>query len=603
MVYTFGKTLRVNLTSGRIEEELLDKKSTDNYLGGRGLAAWLLYHELASGTESLSSENKIIITTGPLTGTKVPSSNRFIIATKSPQTGLYLMSMCGGEFGARLRRSGFDILILEGMAANPVYLRIENGKAMLLPADNFWGLNTFECETSLKKKEGNQVGVACIGPGGENQVCYSGVFSDGRTAGRGGAGAVMGYKKLKAIVVNGSRQIPIDDEENFIEALRNSIKEIQSSPNVKNITRLGSASMVNLCNSLGIMPHKNFLEAARPEAEKISGEAFREAFLVKDRGCGTPCIVRCSKIYAAKGNYEGWISDGPEYESIFSLGSSCGIYDPNYIIAADRVCDEDGIDSISAGSSIAFTMECFEKGILTKKDTDDYELSFGNKQSAFELLKKIARKEGFGAFLALGTKRMAEKLGRKTSTFAMHCKGLELGAYDPRGLSAQALVFACGPRGGCHHSGGFPIFAEIAGKKNLFGEEGKAQVVKATRDKRISMSDSTMLCTFTSMGMTDNTITRLVSAVTGRKLDVEWFMKLGDRVSTVERSFNIREGLTRGDDILPKRLISEAVPEGPSKGHLINLEPLKDDFYKLCGWDLNSGAPLPEKMKDAGLYE
>jgi len=494
------------------------------------------------------------------------------------------------------------VLILEGAAESPVYLEISGNGAVIKAADELWGLKTGVCEEILKKQAKGRVGVACIGPAGENQVIYSGLFCNGRAAGRGGIGAVLGAKNVKAIIAGGSDRAPVGDEPAFKTLLQQAITEVMANKVTSDTFRkFGSGSMVNFTNVFGIMPHRNFQEAALPDAQLISGETLREGYLVRDKRCSIPCIVKCSKIYAAKGDYEGWEAEGPEYESIYSLGSGCGIYEPSFIIAADKLCDDLGLDTISAGMSIAFAMECFEKGILNTKDTDGCELRFGNHKEAFELLEKIAYKEGFGSFLALGTKQMSDKLGQNTEAFAMHAKGMELGGYDPRGMLAQALVYACGPRGGCHHSGGFPVFSEILGKKDLFAIEGKAEVVKATRDKRISMSDSPVLCTFTTVGITDQTLARLVSAVVGRDLEPAWFLDLGDRASTVERAFNVREGLRREDDTLPDRILSETVPSGPSRGRTVDLEPLLDNFYRLCGWDLKTGIPLPEKMRGAGL--
>lgn len=612
MSYDFGRLLRVDLTRGELTPERVGRSALESYLGGRGLGAWLLYHELAAGVDPLGPDNKVIFATGPLVGTGAPASNRYVVLTKSPQTGLYLMTICGGSFGGRLRKSGFDLVILEGQSEAPVCLVIGGGESRLRPAEDLWGLTTEECERWIRREWGREAGVACIGPAAENGVLYAGVFSDGRAAGRGGAGTALGAKKVKAIVAlgeapangRGERFLPVSDPEGFREALRQVYAEIRRDRfTSETFPRLGSASGVSLNNAFGILPCRNWQEAGVPEAEKISGEALRARHWVADRACATPCPVRCSKIMEARaGPYAGTRTDGPEYETLYALGACCGIYDPDAVIVADYLCDSYGLDTISAGVTIAFAMECFERVILTLGDTDGLELRFGNAAVIPELLRKIAWREGCGELLALGSKRLAEKLGRGTEAFAMQAKGLELGAYDPRGLAAMALVYACGPRGGCHHAGGWPVWAEIFGKKELFAREGKAEVVKRTRDRRIGFSDSAMMCNFASGGVSDGTLARLISCVVGRDLDPAWFYALGDRVSTVERAFNARDGLRPEDDTLPRRILAESVPSGPSAGRALHfLNYLKEDFYRLCGWDLHTGAPSREKMEEAGL--
>lgn len=599
----FGKLLRINLSNQVFNEEQVSEKIVSQYLGGRSLGAWLLYHELDSGIDPFSESNKLIFMTGPLVGTIFPSCNRYIVLTKSPQTGLYLMSISGGNFGTSLRRSGYDIVVIEGESEKPVIVSIVDGDAKLLPAEHLWGLNTSDCEGELKKTtdNNNRAGYLTIGPAGENKVVYAGIFSNKRAAGRGGAGAIMGAKKVKAIIATGHREVGIVNNDAFKHYAKVAYDEIKANNLTSEVLpKLGSAMNVNITNELGIMPHFNWMKTAMPDAKKISGEYLRENHLVRDNACSKPCIVKCAKIYKAKSDhYKSYESDGPDYETLYSLGSACGIYDPDFIIAADSLCDELGIDTISTGLSIAFMMECYEKGIIKNSDTGGYDLTFGNAGPLLDLIRDIAEKKGFGKFIAMGTKKMSEELGEGTAFFAMHAKGMELGAYDPRGIYSQALVYACGSRGGCHHAGGFPLFAELSGNKDLFTYEGKADLVKATRDRRIAFSDSPIVCNFTAIGVQDETLVKLISAVTGYDLTVEWFFSLGDRASTIERAFNVREGIRRKDDILPQRILAESIPEGPTKGNTVELERMLDEFYNICGWDIDTGIPNSYKLEEA----
>lgn len=596
------RLLRVDLTSGKFGVEPIDPAWEENFLGGRGLAGALLYRELPPSVEPLSPENKLIMATGPLVGTPAPGSGRFAVTTKSPLTGIYLESICGGSFGPRFKACGFDVMIIEGQSDHPVYLSITEDRVEIRDASHLWGTKTLDCQELIRHELHDPgVIVACIGPGGENRVPYAAIISERRAAGRGGAGAVMGAKNLKAIAVNGSRKTPIADPERFQRGMKQAVQDVRNDPRTRDqFPTVGSAGNVAVMNEIGVLPCRNWSRASVPEAERITGELLRRNYVIKDVACATPCPVKCSKMALVRtGELAGTMTEGPEYETIYALGSCCGVYDPEVVIAADALCDDFGLDTISAGVSVAFAMECFEKGIISAADYG-MDLQFGDGRALLQLIPDIAYRRGLGALIAEGTRRMSQQLGRGSEAFAMHAKGMELGAYDPRGVRSMALVYACGPRGGCHHANGYPVGMELHGGFDRFSNEGKGELTKRARDRRI-LCDSAMICTFVSTGAKDSGIAEMLSGVIGRDIKVQEMFRIGDRIANVERLFNVREGIRRGDDVLPARLTDESVPDGSTQGQKVDLEPLVTDFYTVCGWDPGTGIPTREKILSLSL--
>jgi aldehyde:ferredoxin oxidoreductase len=602
-----GKILRVNLTKGTFSQEMVDEKDLEIVVGGRGLGALLLYKELSAGIDPLGAENKLIYTTGPLAGTNSPSGGRFLVNTKSPLTGIYLYSVSGGYFGNELRRSGFDGIIIEGKAEKPVYLYIKNGLPSIHDASEFWGLGT-QITQELIKEEIRQpeARVSCIGPAGERMVPYAASINERRALGRGGVGAVMGSKNLKAVVVKGDQTPFIFDPPRFQQAIKKVFQDCKDNPLTNStFSKGGTAAAVNMMNEVGIFPVKNHLEANSPEVWKIGSDELLKNYFVKDIACASPCPVKCSKYFVVKeGKRAGVFSEGPEYETLYALGGMIKNFDASNMIEIDAICDDLGIDTISVGVSIAFAMECYERGIITKKDTGGIELNFGNTEVLVPLLRDIAFRQGFGAVIAQGTKRMAEQFGQGSEVFAMHTKGMEMGAYDPRGAKGMALVYAVGPRGGCHHAGGYTAIPEaISGQYNPFSEgKEKIPLVANARNRRAAACDSFSMCSFVCMGVTDPTISELISSVIGIEISPEDIYIIGERISNIERMFNCREGIRRKDDTLPYRLISESVSSGPTKGKIVeNLDGMLDYFYSHLGWDLKTGVPTPEKLKEMKL--
>jgi len=594
-----GRILRINLSSGRISREEMKEEDVRKFIGGRGLGAFLLYKELKGGIDPLGKENKLIFTTGPLTGLGVQGSAKYAVLTKSPLTNIYLMSISSRNFGIDLRKSGYDVLIVEGVADKPVYISIFDNQVSINDAQKLWGMETFSAEESLLREgENKKASVATIGPAGENLVKYASIMNNNsRTAGRGGAGAVMGSKKLKAIVVKGSGIVSPVSPVAFNEAKQTVLEKLKTAPHVKKFQEKGTVVSIEELYPIGAEPCLNWQVNTFEGIENLFPEAMKK-HIIKSKNC-PPCLIQCGKLCSAEWEKEKVISEGPEYETAYSFGTCCGYNDYNAVITADKWCDRLGMDTMSAGVSLSFVMECFEKGLISTADTNGREFKFGNKDLLPKVLEDIAYRRGFGDFLAEGTRYMAKKIGKGSEKFAMHAKGLELGGYDPRAIKGMALVFACGPRGGCHHAGGRPINEELAG--DPLTPYNKGDMVKKSRENRVAF-DSSIICTYhASMGL--ELLAKLISAATGWDYDAAGLLEAGDRISNLERMFNVREGIRRAQDTLPARLLTESISESPSKGQVVELDILLNDFYRACGWDNTTGVPLKEKLEELGLIE
>jgi aldehyde:ferredoxin oxidoreductase len=578
------------------------------FLGGRVLGDIYMYNELSPGIDPLSPANKLFFGTGPLTGTNVPGSSRYIIHTKSPLTGLYLNGLAGGYFGPELRKTGNDMLVIEGKAERPVYLSITSDNVEVKDASRYWGMTTIDFQEFIKDELGDsKVRIACIGPAGENLALYAAVISERRAVGRGGAGAVMGSKNLKAVVVKGTGQITVAEPEAFRTFEKSAANSIKNSYAVGELFRLyGTSANSPILHEGGITPWNNWQDASCSGGESLFPQNWRDKFVRKDVRCAPPCNVMCSKLcLVTEGPFAGTLTEGPDYETEYAFGSCCGIKDQAAVIKADALCDQYGLDTISMGVSIAFAMECFEKGIINDKNTGGEEIRFGRAEILPKLIHDTAYRQGFGKTLSLGTKRMAELFGQGSDDFAMHTKGMELGGYDPRGAKSLALVYACGSRGGCHKSGGScnaQSSRELATGDKRYLTEGKAALTKATRDNRV-LADTAILCIFPQIAYSDEMLAGLINAVTGLNFSIDELYTVSERGSAIERAFNVREGLRRSWDTLPSRLLKGSVRSGPNKGQIVELDILLDDFYKLCNWDIKTGIPNPDRLKDLGLTD
>jgi len=599
------KLLRINLSNWTSKVEEINPEYIRDYVGGRGLGARLLYDELPPHVDPLGEDNKLMFVLGPLQGTKAPGQSRYCVVTKSPQTNIYNMSLGASDFGPAVARTGFMVIIIEGKSENPIWLRIDESNVRFEDAKTLWGVSTEGTHDMIWNNIGRKYEIACIGPAGENGVLYSAIITDRRAAARGGVGAVMGSKNLKAIAIRGNKKPPIEDEKFFTQTVKKAHHTVNTDPRTSGMLRMmGSNHMSETTNAIGGLPTRNWKHGHFENFKKIGTRTYVEDYVAEVRNICDPCTVKCAKFTKAnEGEYKGIITDGPEYETTYAFGSNLENDCFSSIITANKYCDEMGLDTMSTGTSISFAIECFEKGYLTKEDTDGIELKWGDHKTYMELIHKIAHKEGFGAFLALGSMRMAKEIGKDSADFAMHAKGMEMGGYDPRAIKGMALTYACGNRGGCHHAGGHSIFAEVFSDKwDRFADENKGALVKAVREKRV-VSDSAIICTFNTAGQPLDEIADLLKGATGYDYDEPGIRVVADRINIVERAFNVREGIRRKHDTLARRLTHEPMPDGPSKGSVVNLDVLLDDFYKACGYDLETGIPTEEKMRSLNMEE
>ncbi len=560
----WNKLARVDLSKGEVTYEKIGEDILQNFIGGRGLGLRLLVDEINPDIDPLK-ENILVFAAGPLTGTTVPTSGRFSVSSKSPLTGTIADSNVGGSFGSEFKKTGLDALIVEGVTEEPVRLEIDENDIRITKTD-LWDSETGEC---LDKLEGKS---AVIGPAGENCVLYSSLVTNGyRVFGRGGMGAVMGSKRLKSISVKGNKEVPIFDKKLLQKHVKKAISKISSSPvTSRGLKKFGTPILVNLLAWLGMFSKNNFREAAdEEEADKLSGEKMKEEIVEKHEGCYA-CPIRCglkTKTKKEKGK-------GPEYESVWALGSNLGTFDLEKTTELNYRCNELGLDTISTGGTLACAMEMGEKEIWSKID------GFGGDLK--ETLNKIAFREGVGDELAEGSKRLAKKYD---CNFSMTVKGMELPAYDPRGAAGQALSFATSNRGGCHLRG-YMIGEEIFGVPKLFDRfkaNGKAQLVKRSQERNAYL-DSLIICKFSSFALDENFFSRFLRSTTGIEYTVSDLHTVGERIYNLERLFNVKAGFDRDNDRLPDRF-SKPLKEGASADNVFDMEKMLDDYYEVMGWD------------------
>lgn len=585
-----GEILRVNLSANKTVTQKLDEDVAKNFLGGRGLGVKVLYDELKPETNPLGPENKIIFATGPVSGTMAPTSGKYCVVAKSPLTGTVFDSHSGGYWGPELKFAGYDAIIIEGRAEAPVYIWIRNKTVEIRNATKVWGLDTHKTTEKLIKETDSKAKVACIGPAGERQVLLAAIINDRhRAAGRGGLGAVMGCKNLKAVVVRGTGRVDVADEEKLSQALNDALMVIRKNPITnKSLPTLGTAVLVNLINEHGMYPTRNFQEGVFEDAEGVSGEKITETILSGRRACYA-CPIACGRVTKTS-EKEG---EGPEYETAWAFSAQCGINDLTAVTHANYLCNELGLDTISTGNTIGCAMEMHQRGFLKEK------MEFGDADKLVELVEKIALKEGIGKELAEGSKRFAEKHGVKE--LAMQVKGLELPAYDPRGAQGHALAYATSNRGGCHLRA-YMIGPEILGTPALvdrFKPDGKADLVINFQNLYAAL-DSMILCVFTQFALNPSHYSEFVTATTGLTFTGLDLMKTGERIWNLERLFNVREGFGKKDDVLPPRFLETPLPEGGSRGRKVFLDKMLKEYYHLREWD-EEGVPLERKLRELDL--
>lgn len=585
-----GKLLVVDLASGEITTQPLDMEMARLFIGGRGLGARLLWDLVGPEVEPLSPENVLIIATGPMTATGFQTSNRFSVTTKSPQTGTVLDANSGGTWGMRFKRAGYDALIVKGRAPHPVWLEITPDAITLKDASHLWGMTVPQASEALGQNK-NKRNVLCIGPAGENLVRFAAIMNDvSRSAARGGVGAVMGSKNLKAIVVEGDLRVEFEDKDRFRFIQYEATKMLKANPITSQaLPEFGTPVMMNILNGLGALPTRNFQQTHFEHAEAISGEAITEQILIDNDACWA-CPIGCTRVTQtsrAKG-------EGPEYESAWSFGAACGVADLETIAEANYLCNELGLDTISAGSTIACAMELSERGLL------DSDLRFGRAELLLETVEAIAYRRGLGDLLAEGSYRLAERCG--APDLSMSVKKLEMPAYDARGMQGQGLLFATSNRGACHMRGNM-LGLEALGVPKLIDRlqvQGKAGYVILNQNGS-SVQDSLVACKFANIAVADEYFARALTALTGITYPTGEMLRAGERIWTLERLYNLREGFTRADDTLPPRLLTEPAT-GNSAGEVSHLEPMLDEYYRARGWT-HEGVPRPEKLAELGLAE
>ena len=585
--------LRVNLTGEVFDRESLPEAAMRPLLGGKGLGAYLLLKELAPNVDALSPENRLILNVGPLTGTTAPTSGRLGSTTKSPATCTYSDSYCGGFFGQTLKYAGYDAVLLQGAASEPVMLVIEDNRVELRHASHLWGQTVTQASQTLKEQFGPGWQTLVIGPPGERRSNIAGIFNETRALARGGVGAVMGSKNVKAIVVRGTGTVEVANRQSFERALQLASRAIRMSSSISRMKQDGTANILEFINVVGALPTRNFRQGQFELAEEITGSSFRRTEWQYNYAC-FGCPIACSKVTRP---VDGKLLEGPEYETTFALGSNCAIGDRETIMRMSLLCDEYGIDTISAGGIVGFVMEMYEAGLMSPRDLDGIEPRFGNCQAALALIEKMAKVEGCGEWLSQGVAKISEHYPEAVS-FAMHVKGLEMPAYHPNAAKGMALAYAISERGACHLRGA-PL-SEVLGGADPLTPYGKAQLFREHQSES-ALWNSALLCCFPGFGMNLKELWQLVNAATGFEYDsVKEFEQVGERVNTLCRLFNVREGFDRRQDTLPGRNLSPSLTQGPAKGQIVELELMLDDYYTRMGWDKN-GKPTFQRLTELGL--
>lgn len=594
-----GVVLRINLTDKTVKKEALNLEDAVKFIGGRGLATKMFMDEVSPEIDPLSVDNKVIFVTGPLSGTATPTGGRYMVVTKSPLTGTIASSNSGGYWGAELKFAGYDAIIFEGKSDNPVYLNIADDLVEIKDASNLWGKLVAETTTILEDIHGSKVRVACIGPAGENLSKVSGVMNErGRAAGRSGVGAVMGSKNLKAIVVRGTNKVNVNDPDKLKDVFARCMNKIkENGVTGQGLPAYGTAVLVNIINEHGALPTNNFQQSYFDKAEAISGETLAEKYLKRKEPCFR-CPIACGR-YCEVDGIEG---SGPEYETIWAYGSNCGVSDLESIIKANYWCNEYGLDTISAATTIAAAMELYQKGYIKKEDLGDGpELTWGNAEAIIEWTKRMGQGKGLGAKMAEGSYRLCESYG--VPELSMSVKKQEMPAYDPRGIQGIGLNYATSNRGGCHVRG-YMISPEILGLPeplDRFTTEGKAGWTKIFQDFTAAI-DSVGLCLFTSFALGADDYADLYNAISGTNLSGNDFIESGERVWNIERVFNLKAGIDPSMDTLPKRLLEDPIADGPSKGWVNKLSETLPKYYQARGWS-ESGIPTEARLESLGIEE
>jgi len=613
-----GRILRVDLTTGKLVSNNFPKELAYGFLGGNGIGTKILWDEVNPQVEPFSPENELIIAVGPLTATIYPTAGRFEVITKSPLTGIYGDANGGGHFAPKMKQAGFDAVIVRGRAAHPVYLLLNEGKAVIRDASLVWGNGAVETERLLREELGDPLlQVASIGQAGENLVRYAAVMNEGCAAARSGVGAVMGSKKLKAVAAQGFAEIPSARDPDFVKDALAARKDVLSNSFTPGLSKYGTPQLCAPMSMVGRFPAKNHQQGHFEYIDDISGETLVANHFVRRIACAS-CPIGCHHIVTVrKGKYAGSTNAVVEYESLNSFGARVWNRNLPSIIEADRLCDDYGLDTISTGASIAFAMELCERGILPK-EASDLDLTWGNSDTVVELVTRIAFRKELGDLLADGVRRAAQRIGKGADYYAMHIKGQEIPAQDGRSQQSMGLAQATSSRG-ADHLKGFPTIDEMGYPTEAvarYGEQYLPEIVDGSQTKYKAMVvkdgeefgtviDSIGICkfgTFFPPALYWDRIATALSLITGFDIDVQGLKLIGERIVNLQRMFNVREGITRKDDTQPRRLLEEKSPSpGRAFGHVVYLKPMLDEYYQLRDWQVETGVPTSKKLNTLGL--
>ena len=590
-----GTILRVNLTTGAISKEATDPKDAALFLGARGLGDKLFMAEVDAKVDPLSPDNKMVFAPGPFSGTFAPSGGRYHVVTKGPLTDAIAGANSGGAFGPELHYAGYDAVILEGRAVHPVYLWIKDDQVEIRDASHLWGKWVPDTTDLVRAETDPDAKVACIGPAGEKLVLFAAIMNDmHRAAGRGGVGAVMGSKNLKAIAVVGTKPIKVAEPAAFEAAVLRGRALLKAHPvGGAGLRAYGTDVLVNILNEIGSLPTRNFDDAYFPTANKVGGESLAANVLVRPKGCFS-CVISCGRVSRVKDAQYAGEGEGPEYEAAWSMGPDCGIDNLEAVTRSNHLCNELGVDPISLGATVACGMEMYEAGLVPAADAG-LDMHFGNPDALVTLTRMIGLREGIGDKLALGSYRFAQAYGHPE--YSMTVKKQEMPAYDPRGVQGIGLEYATCNRGGCHVKG-YTIAVEVLGNGATLDPrvtKDKPFWVKLFQDLTAAI-DASGGCIFGTFGMGGDNYAELLSTLTGVPYTTEEYIQAGERIWNLERLFNIRAGLTAADDQLPERLTKEPIKTGPAKGMVSHVPEMLPEYYALRGWGAD-GVPGKERLE------
>jgi aldehyde:ferredoxin oxidoreductase len=607
-----GKILDVNLSTGTVKTATIEEGVLRKFIGGSGLAAKLFFDRISPDVEPLSDKNVIFLMAGPLSGTNFPTSSRIVAAFKSPQTGIWGQASAGGSFAAEMKKAGYDGVAISGASSRPLYLVIEDEKVEIKDAADLWGKDCYQTTDILKERHGAKVDMLEIGPAGENLVKYASVLN-GKWGfiSRCGVGAVMGSKKLKAVVVRGTGKVELASPEEYDKVRKTVLNKIKEGIQPQTIAEAGTAVALEVYAIMGILPVKHFTVGdSSIYGPKLCGGTISAQYMTKRHACLT-CPIGCKRaVKVAGGPYATEEGPGPQYETIASFGSALQIDDLAAVLKMGETANRYGLDSMSCGGTIAFAMECFEKGIITSKDLDGGQLRWGNPDDVLAMIKKIATRHGFGDVLAEGSRSAAKKIGKDAESCTAEIKGLEMPQYDPRATHGHGLSFMTSNRGACHVASTIGYVEQnwvftwqdvgITGGYDPKGAEGKGEL-NVTCENIEMLSNSATMCRFGLMAISITDLAEALKATTGFDYDLNEIMECGERIWMLQRGLNNLMGVTSADDRMPKRMLTPHT-DGPVAGSVPNVELMLKEYYKARGLDAN-GRPLKEKLNSLGLSD